>query len=349
MKNTRAKIVQSQSIDASAFRNISKWWIYFIGIPLLLNSCTIPDAQPQKKSVVTVYTDHLGTADSLIFAKFYKEEKIKVYYRILPSDSILEVIEQEKYNSKADLILLHGADQLLAAQRKKLFAPLHSEKITAEIDKNYLSKKGFWTALSKTPIVIAYDQRILKKDTVKTYNDLLTTNWKQKVALQHPDYPTLEVLNRSISTLKIRKVNLFLPKLVNQAYLKKEGEDLTQLKRIHDWKAQLAVVELSSIVKANAHKTNKRDTLNMPFSKSIGVIFPNQTKKGCFYNITGAGIYRYARNPMQARKLLEFLASKRAQYQFAAGRFEYPVVKNINPHYLLDPIGKYRARFVLNK
>jgi iron(III) transport system substrate-binding protein len=120
------------------------------------------------------------------------------------------------------------------------------------------------------------------------------------------------------------------------------------LKIIRYWQAQLEIVELSSILKANALKTSKKDSLNQPFSKSIGVIFPNQTKKGCFYNITGAGIYRYARNPIQARKLVEFLASKRAQYQFAAGRFEYPVVKNINPHYLLDPFGKYRARFVLN-
>lgn len=348
MANTRAKIVQSSSSDASAFRHIAKWWIYLIGIPLLLNACTIPDAQPPKKSVVTVYTDHLGTADSLIFAKFYKEEKIKVFFQVLPATEILQRIATEKYNSKADLIILHGADQLLKAQRKKLFAPLFSEKINTNIDKNYISKKGFWTALSKTPLVIAYDKRLLNKDTLTTYNDLLITNWKHKIALQDPDHPTLEVLNKSISALKIRKVNLYLPKLVNQAYLKKEGEDLTQLKRIRAWEAQLAIVELASVVKANAFQTSKKDSLQQSFSQCIGVIFPNQTKKGCFYNITGAGIYRYARNPMQARKLLEFLASKRAQYQFAAGRFEYPVVKNIDRHYVMDPFGKYRARFVLN-
>ena len=81
----------------------------------------------------------------------------------------------------------------------------------------------------------------------------------------------------------------------------------------------------------------------------VSVIFHNQRKRGCYFTISGGGVYRYAKNPMQAQKLLEFLSGKRSQYLFAEGRFEYPIMQNVDAHYLLQSYGKIRGRFYKNK
>ncbi len=309
---------------------------------LLLASCMVQDAEAPKKQFVTVYTDYLGENDSLLFEKFRKEEKIIVYYKLLPADSILEIIQSEKYNSYADLVVLHGADQLQQAGKLKYFSTISSEQLLA-MDKNYISRGKTWVALSKTPIVLIYDQRFLKADTISFYNEVLQAKWKGKIALQDGSSSTLKVLGNSIAQLNA-KYKTFLPQLNMQSALPRSGNDLTQIKRVHSGQAQLAFVELASLVKANQRK----DTLNKPIYTNIGVIFPGQKQKGSFYNVTGAGIYRYARNPANAEKLLEFLSSKRAQYDFASGRLEFPVL-DVKTDYRLEAYGKFRARFMANR
>lgn len=328
---------------SDCFQKIQAYGIY--SLLLLLPSCMSQDAVAPKKQSVTVYMDYLGENDSLIFEKFRKEEKIRVYYKVLPKDSILSIIHAEKYNSYADLIILHGADRLQKASRMKLFSTLVSEKIETTIDKNYMAANKSWCALSKSPIVLAYDQRILHGDTISFYNEVLQPKWKGKIALQDPAQTTLKVLGNSLAGLNAKKENVFLPNLYNQTALPKTGDDLFQLKRINSGQAQLAFIELSSLVKANQSK----DTLNKPMYKNIGIIFPSQTQKGSFYNVSGAGIHRYARNAENARQLLEFLSSKRAQYAFSSGRAAFPVLDGVEDDARLAKYGKFRARFVAGK
>lgn len=313
---------------------------------MLLSGCIAQDAKVSRNQSVVVYTDHTGIKDSLIYQRFEKQNKITVYFKVLPTDSILDIIQSEKFNSYADLIILHGADQLKKATELRLFTPITSAYINSIPDKNYTASNKHWFALSKTPIVIAYDKRVLKADTISNYDELLQERWKGKIALQRPDYTTLKVLERSMARMSSKTLNLFMPKLYLQTVLAKEGDDLQQLKRIKDGKAQLALIELAVLEQAN---NQFKDSTKHSIYNNITVVFPDQSKKGCFYNITGAGIYRYARNPKNAELLLEFLASPKGQYDFAAGRFEFPVNETIKSDYQLDKYGKFRARFVANK
>lgn len=337
--------ISKADLGLHSFMNSVAGRIHFWVVLILLSSCVVEEAKPSRKKSVMVYTDFLGENDSLLFQKFRKEEKIKVYYKILPADSILMILQSEQYNSFADLVILHGANRLQKAGSMKLFAAIQSEKMEESIDKNYVSPYKHWCALSKSPIVLAYDSRILKADTISFYNEVLQPKWKGKIALQDPQNSTLRVLSLSFSALREKQPNVFMSQLKGQTTLPKTGSDLLQIKRINSWQAQLAFIELSSLVKANQSK----DSLNKALYKHVGVIFPSQTQKGCFYNITGAGIYRYARNAAHAQQLLEFLMSKRAQYDFASGRAEFPVLERISSDPRLEKYGKFRARFVANK
>lgn len=304
-----------------------------------------PDLEINSQKKVVVYTDYIGSQDSLIFANFYKKEKIKVYVKQYSTEEILKIIEEEKYDSYADLIILHGANQLANAANANLFRSFSDVEIKINISKNYMSSHNKWVALSKTPLVIAYDKRIIKADTISNYSDLLFPSWKDKVALQEKGNSTLVVLESSLSQMEAKILHDFKSKLVQQSKLIRDGNDLTQIKRIQYKQAQVAVVELSSIEKRRL----ETDSLAKQLKNQIGVIFPSQAKKGSFYNITGAGIYRYARNPQNAQKLLEYLTMKGPQYFFASGRLEFPVNGSVKIDGRLNEYGKFRARFYAPK
>lgn len=314
-------------------------------IILFLSGCISPDLENNTTKKVVIYTDHVGTQDSLIYSNFFKNKKIKVYVRLHSSEEILDILLKEKYDSYADLIILHGANQLSRAANLNLFRSFSNEEIKSNITKNYSSTHRKWISLSKSPLVIAYDKRILKSDTLSNYSDLLFPIWKNKIALQAQGNSSLVVLESSLAQMEAKILHDFKSKLVQQSNLKREGDDLTQIKRIQNGQAQLAVIELSSMEKRRLEK----DTLAKQLKNQVGVIFPSQTKKGSFYNVTGAGIYRYARNPQNAQKLLEYLTMKGPQYFFASGRLEFPVNEAVKIDGRLEEYGKFRARFYAPK
>ena len=105
--------------------------------------------------------------------------------------------------------------------------------------------------------------------------------------------------------------------------------------------ALLGIVKLSSLAKSHSNY----DTKNAKNSHKVQAIFPNQRKRGCYMSISGGGVHRYARNPQNAKKMLEFLSSKRAQYKYAEKRFEYPILRDVNPCFELENFRKFRGRF----
>lgn len=314
-------------------------------ITLFLSACISPDLENSTEKKVIIYTDHVGTQDSLIYQNFYKNQKIKVYVKYFSSEEILKIIQDEKYDSYADLIILHGADRMAQAEKLDLFRPYSETEINKNISQNYVSPYRKWISLSRTPMVIAFDKRVLKADTISNYSDLLFPNWKDKIALQAENNTTLIVLENSLSQMEAQILHDFRSKLNQQSILKREGDDLKQIKRLQSQQAQVAVIELSAMEK----RLLEKDTLAKQLKNQVGIIFPSQTKKGSFYNITGAGIYRYARNPQNAQKLLEYLTNKGPQYFFASGRMEFPVNESVKINARLAEYGKFRARFYAPK
>jgi iron(III) transport system substrate-binding protein len=342
--------MEENSNQANHFQNLKNYTfgfkIFMLFFCLIIfQSCLVKNAKPDKIQTVTVYTDFLSEKDKIIFKQFKKSEKITVYYKVLPSDSILEIIRLEKYNSLADLILLHGADRLLEGGKMNLFRQIDPSEINSSMDENYFSKNNFWCAISKSPIVIIYNKNLLNEDTIKFYNQINLPKWNGKIALQNGKNTTIQVLGISMLNLTSKKHKNFISNLNKQVQGNPKGDDLTQIKKINAVQAQLAFIELSSLVSAN----QKKDTVSKKLYRNVSVIFPSQTQKGTFYNITGAGIYKYARNPENAQKLLQYLTSTKAQYAFASGRFEFPVLTDVKADSRLQEFGSFRGRFVANR
>ncbi len=317
--------------------------IHFFTLTILIvlfSSCSVKDAEEIKYNYITIYSDSKTDNDSLIFRKFEKEEKIKVRFRYIPSDSILYTIKTEKFNSEADLILLSNYNLLKKASRKKLFLPIKSTVLEKNIDPIYHSTQNHWFGLSKTPLVVICHKNVLSKDRIKNYHELIKPEWKNKISLQEKNNQTMKYFENNIRFLLKIKADTFLTKLEKQSFLPRSGDDFKQIERVKNGETIFSIVKLSSLAESHF----KYDTTNEKNTQKVQAIFPNQRKKGCFMAISGGGVHRYARNPQNAQKMLEFLSSNRAQYKYAEKRYEFPISKDVNPCFELEKFKKFRGR-----
>ena len=61
------------------------------------------------------------------------------------------------------------------------------------------------------------------------------------------------------------------------------------------------------------------------YAKQIKIVFPNQNGRGAHINISGALVTKHSKNTESAIKLIEFLASDKAQEIYAKKNHEYPI------------------------
>ena len=75
----------------------------------------------------------------------------------------------------------------------------------------------------------------------------------------------------------------------------------------------------------------------------MGVFWPNQNGRGAHVNISGAALTRYSKNTDNAIKLIEYLASEKAQRWYAETNGEYPVVSSVAVGETLKAWGTFKA------
>lgn len=302
----------------------------------LLQSCLVHDAKESKHEFVHVYSDFFSSQDKQIFKKFKKEQKIHVKMHLISPDSLENFLRTKKYNAGVDLIILKDYEKMASLSKKNLLLSIRSEKLEKNVDPLYHSKYNKWFALSKTPLVFVYNAQVLKKDTISSYYDLISPRWKGKIAFQNENNPTQISFRRNIRLMMKEKTDSFIVNFYKQALSPRLKDDLEVLEKVNALSFQLGLIKMSSFIEYQTKNKGK---------SKLNIIFPNQRKRGSYFTVTASGIYRYAQNPLQARSLLEYLSSANAQYAFAEGRYEFPILKGVNSYYLIKSYGKVRGRF----
>ena len=104
-----------------------------------------------------------------------------------------------------------------------------------------------------------------------------------------------------------------------------KGGDTDQIKGVGSGECQVAVSNTYYIARL-LRSTNPEDKALM---ERVGVVFPNQASWGTHVNIAGGAMAKNAKNPANAVKFLEYLASTEAQNYFANGNNEWPTVRGV--------------------
>jgi iron(III) transport system substrate-binding protein len=99
-----------------------------------------------------------------------------------------------------------------------------------------------------------------------------------------------------------------------------KGGDTDQIKAVASGECEIAVTNsyyLARMMRSSSPKT-------LAVAEKVGVVFPNQASLGHAHEHCRRRRGRHAKNPANAVKFLEYLASPEAQNYFANGNNEWP-------------------------
>ncbi|WP_332775759.1 extracellular solute-binding protein [Polaromonas sp.] len=289
-------------------------------------------AASAQEQVVNLYSARHYSTDEALYSNFTKATGIKVNRVDADDAGILARLKAEGAASPADVILLVDAARLYKGEVEGLFQPLKSKTLEAAIPAQYRGKPTAdgstpWFGFSTRARVIVYDKVKVKKEDVDTYEELGDPKNKGKVCLRSGSHPyNLSLFGAVTEHLGEAKAEAWLKGIVDNMARAPKGGDTDQIKAVASGECAIAVSNSYYIARL-IRSTNPEDKAVM---EKVGVVFPNQASWGTHLNIAGGAMAKNAKNPANAVKFLEYLASTEAQNYFANGNNEWPVAKGVS-------------------
>ena len=180
-----------------------------------------------------------------------------------------------------------------------------------------------WFGFSTRARVVVYDKSRVKKTDVDTYEALGEPKNKGLLCTRSGSHPyNLSLFSAVLEHLGDAKIEAWLKGLVANMARAPKGGDTDQIKGVASGECGMALTNsyyLARLMRSTAPE-------DKAIMAKIDVVFPNQQSWGTHVNLAGAGVARHSKNPANAVKFMEYLASPGAQNYFADGNNEWPAV-----------------------
>jgi iron(III) transport system substrate-binding protein len=274
---------------------------------------------------VVVYSARKDHLVKPLFDAFTQETGIPVQFITDKEGPLLERLKAEGRNTSADMLITVDAGNLWAAAEAGVLAPLKSEALEKAIPANLRDPEGRWFGLSVRARTIIYHPDRVKPGELSTYEALADPQWKGRLCLR----TSKKVYNQSLVAAMIHRL----------------GEAETE-RVVRGWVANVAAAPFADdtkVLEALSAGVCDVGILNTYYygryvqdkpGEKLKIFWPNQQAGGVHVNVSGAGVTRHARRAESAQKLLEWLASPKAQGLFASLNLEYPASPTVAP----DPV-----------
>ncbi len=282
-------------------------------------------------SELNIYSARHYPTDEALYTDFTKSTGIKINRVDSDDAGILARLKAEGTASAADVILLVDAARLWRGESDGLFQGIRSTTLENAIPANLHSQpdeKGniAWFGFSTRARVIVYDKVRVKPQDVDSYEKLADPQNKGKICIRSGSHPyNLSLFGAVTEHMGEQKAEQWLRGIVANLARSPKGGDTDQIKGVASGECAIAVSNsyyLARIMRSDAPE-------NKAIMDRVGVVFPNQSSWGTHVNIAGGAVARNAKNPANAVKFLEYLASPAAQNHFANGNNEWPAAKGI--------------------
>ncbi|HSO47147.1 MAG TPA: Fe(3+) ABC transporter substrate-binding protein [Rhizobiaceae bacterium] len=233
-----------------------------------------------------------------------------------------ERIEAEGQNSPADVILSVDIGRLDNAKSKGITQPLADAKVDENIPAQYRDPEGHWFALTTRGRVVYASKERVAQDAI-TYEELADPKWKGKICVRDGQHVyNVALVASMIANKGAEFTETWLAGVRDNLARKPAGGDRDQAKAIFAGECDVA---LGNTYYVGLMQTNEKEAEQKDWAASIKVLFPNAGDRGTHVNVSGMSLARHAPNKDNAVKLMEFLASPKAQEIYAQQVYEYPV------------------------
>jgi iron(III) transport system substrate-binding protein len=288
---------------------------------------------------VNIYTYRQPELIQPVLDAFTAETGVKTEVLFLDK-GLEERIAAEGENSPADVIMTVDIARLTAAKEKGITQPLVDETVNSLLPAEYRDPEGHWFGVTKRARVV-YASKDRVKDTAITYADLADPKWKGKICIrsgQH-DY-NLALFSAAIEHWGAEKTEEWMKGLKANLAKKPDGGDRPQAGAIAAGECDIA---LGNTYYVGLMRTNEKEPKEKEWGNAINVIFPTFENGLTHVNISGAALAKSAPNRDNGVKLIQFLASHKAQQVYAEKNFEYPVEPGLEPSEMVKSFGELKA------
>lgn len=315
--------------------------------PSLLNivaataiASTLTSAQMAVASEVNIYSYRQEFLIRPLLEAFEEQTGVKVNV-VTASSGLLERIENEGRNTPADILLTSDIGPLFDAKTRDLLAKYDSATITANVPAQYRDEDSTWVGLTARSRIIYTSKESVSEGEIKNYEDLADPKWAGRICTRSGKHSyNLSLIGSMIEHHGSDTAETWLTAIKNNLARKPQGNDRAQVKAISEGQCDIA---LGNSYYFGAMITNESEPEQKDWAESVNLVFPNQDDRGAHMNISGAAITRYAPNPSEALKLLEFLTSENAQRIYAEVNYEFPVRPGVERSAL---ISEYMGDFI---
>ena len=282
-------------------------------------------------ATLNIYSARHYPTDEALYGDFTKATGIRINRVDSDDAGILARLKAEGTASPADVILLVDASRLWRGEIDGLFQPIRSPVLDQAIPPHLRGKadqegKIPWFGFSTRARVIVYDKAKVRKEDVSTYESLAAPANKGKLCIRSGSHPyNLSLFGSVMEHLGPQKTEDWLRGMVANLARAPKGGDTDQIKGVASGECAIAVTNtyyLARIMRSDG-------AADKAIMDKVGVVFPNQSSWGTHVNIAGGAVARNAKNPANAARFLEYLASPQAQNHFANGNNEWPTAKGV--------------------
>jgi iron(III) transport system substrate-binding protein len=289
--------------------------------------------------VVNIYTYRQPALIQPVLDTFTADTGIKTEVLFLDK-GLEERVQSEGANSPVDVIMTVDISRLTKAKEAGITQALVDDVVNAEIPAEYRDPEGHWFGLTKRARVV-YASKDRVTDAAITYADLADPKWKGKICIrsgQH-DY-NLALFSAAIEHWGLEKTEEWMKGLKANLAKKPDGGDRPQAGAIFAGECDIA---LGNTYYVGLMRTNEKEPQEKEWGNAINVIFPSFENGKTHVNISGAALAKNAPNRDNAVKLLQFLASDKAQQIYAEKNYEYPVEPGLEPSAEVKSFGELNA------
>ena len=303
-----------------------------------------------QEQVLNLYSARHYSTDEALYTNFTKANGIKINRVDADDAGILQRLKAEGTASPADVILLVDAARLWKGEVDGLFAPVKSKLLEDAIPVNLRGKATpegtAWFGYSTRARVIVYDKARVKVADVDTYEELGDAKNKGLVCTRSGSHPyNLSLFGAVTEHIGEKAAEQWLKGVSDNMARAPKGGDTDQIKAVAAGECGIAVTNTYYL--ARLMRSDKPE--DKAVMDKIAIVFPNQSSWGTHVNISGGAMAKNAKNPANAVKFLEYLASKEAQDYFANGNNEWPTAKGVtisNPALQAMTGGSYKSETI---
>lgn len=302
----------------------------------LLAAALIVPLASQAESL-TIYSARTETLLKPILEAYKKETGVEIKVFNDKEGVLLERLKAEKENTPADLLITVDAGNLWLAAKEGVLRPVKSDTLNAAIPAHLRDPGNQWFGLSVRARTIFFNKAKVNPASLSSYEDLASPKWKGKLCLR----TSKKVYNQSLVATLIAehgeaKTEQIVKGWVNNLATDPFADDTKMLEAIAAGQCEVGL--------ANTYYYGRLIDSNPAFP--VGIFWANQKTSGVHVNVSGAGITRHAKNPAGAQKLLEWLASPKAQNLFADNNMEFPANPAVRPDPKVAAWGSFKANLI---